>query len=343
MSAIITLDFYNKKRFEILYFQKSRMKFNCYHRLFANKVILVAACILLSGLLYGCESNEEIEISYAERSVDSIYNEALGEFKNQNYLLAAKLFEEVERQHPYSYWASKSLLMAGFSYYKKNRYDRSVLSFDRFIQLHPASKDLAYAYYIKGLCYFEQVVDVNRDQKNTQMSLEIFEILLEKFPKSQYAKNTQKKIHFLIDQLAGKEMEVARYYQKKGAKLAAINRYNKVIEEYQSTIHTKEALYRLVENYLSLGVFEEAKKNAAVLGHNFPHSHWYKDAYVLINSNSPQKDRMIIQETNDKPSANKKPEKEEDKSFLSWFDDLFGKDEDLNKSEKVELIPISEN
>ena len=321
------------------------MKFHYYYARFTNKVILIAACILLGSFLYGCESNEEIEISYAERSIDSIYNDALNEFKNQNYLRAAKLFEEVERQHPYSYWASKSLLMAGFSYYKKNKYDQAVLSFDRFIQLHPANRDLAYAYYIKGLCYFEQVVDINRDQKSTKMSLEVFEVLIEKFPKSKYAKNAQRKIYFLIDHLAGKEMEVARYYQKRGARLAAINRYNKVIEEYQSTLHTKEALYRLVENYLSLGVFEEAKKNAAVLGHNFPNSKWYKNAYLLMKNDDLQINKMFIEETNDEPTSNtdKKPKKEEDESFFSWFNDLFEKDEDLNKSEKEESSQTSKN
>ena len=133
------------------------MKFHYYYARFTNKVTLIAACILLGSFLYGCESNEELEISYAERSIDSIYNDALNEFKNQNYLRAARLFEEVERQHPYSYWASKSLLMAGFSYYKKNKYDQAVLSFDRFIQLHPANRDLAYAYYIKGLCYLNKL------------------------------------------------------------------------------------------------------------------------------------------------------------------------------------------
>ena len=177
------------------------------------------------------------------------------------------------------------------------------------------------------------------------MSLDVFEVLIEKFPKSKYAKNAQKKIHFLIDHLAGKEMEVARYYQKRGARLAAINRYSKVIEEYQSTLHTKEALYRLVENYLSLGVFEEAKKNAAVLGHNFPNSKWYKNAYLLMKNDDLQINEIFIEETNDEPTSNtnKKPKKEEDESFFSWFDDLFEKDEDLNKSEKEESNQTSKN
>jgi|TARA_B100001750_G_C15500230_1_gene596689 outer membrane protein assembly factor BamD len=320
------------------------MKFYYCHRERAYKNILASVWILLATLLLcGCESDEDLEISYAERPVDSIYNEALLEFKNQNYLLAAKLFEEVERQHPYSYWASKSLLMAGFSYYKKNKYDQAILSFDRFIQLHPANKDLAYAYYIKGLCYFEQVVDVNRDQKNTQMSREVFEILIEKFPKSKYAQNAQKKIYFLIDHLAGKEMEVARYYQERGAMLAAINRYSKVIEEYQTTPHAQEALYRLVENYLALGVFEEAKKNAAVLGHNFPQSQWYKDAYALINNNSPKKNQLPIKETNNKLVLNESSEKEEDDSFFSWFDDFFGEDGGLEIEDKAGAMPVSEN
>ena len=207
---------------------------------------------------------------------------ALDELGAQEYKTAAKSFEEVDRQHPYSVWATKAQIMAAFAYYQSNKYDDAIIALDRFIQLHPGHRDLAYAYYLKALCYYEQISDVGRDQRITQQALEALAEVVKRFPGSPYARDARLKIELAIDHLAGKEMAVGRYYQANQQYVGAINRYRVVIERYQTTTHVPEALHRLVESYLALGVKSEAQEAAAVLGYNFPGSEWYQDSYFLM-------------------------------------------------------------
>jgi len=219
---------------------------------------------------------------YVERPVEELYNEAVDSVETEEYGQAADLFLEVERQHPYSIWATKAQLMSAFSYYSDGQYDDAILAVDRFIQLHPGNRDVGYAYYLKALSYYEQITDVGRDQRNTEQALVALEEIIRRFPDSGYARDARLKLDLTRDHLAGKEMEVGRYYHERENYLAAINRYKTVIENYQTTTHVPEALHRLSEAYVALGIEPEARANAAVLGFNFPGSEWYLDSYELV-------------------------------------------------------------
>ena len=223
-----------------------------------------------------------------EDPVAALYNSGLDKLKAGSYKSAAKSFAEVERQHPYSKWATKALLMQAFAYYQNNAYDDAINSANRFITLHPGHRDSAYAYYLAAISQYEQISDVRRDQSATQKALEALDEVSRRFPDSQYAGDAAKKSLLAKDHLAAKEMEVGRYYLKKGSYLAGINRFKKVVTDYQTTSQTPEALYRLVEGYMALGVVSEAQTAAAVLGQNFPNSQWYKDAYTIVSSNGQQ-------------------------------------------------------
>ncbi len=241
---------------------------------------LSVATALVAVSLGACTINDEPE--YIERPVAEIYNSAMGYMKDGYYKEAAKEFDEVERQHPYSVWATKAQLMAAYSYYQNNRYDDAIIALDRFIQLHPANRDVSYAYYLKALSYYEQISDVARDQKMTELALGALNEIIKRFPESQYARDAKIKIDLTHDHLAGKEMNIGRYYLKQKQYLAAINRFRTVVDKYDTTTHVPEALHRLTEAYLALGITTEARKTAAVLGHNFPNSEWYADSYYLF-------------------------------------------------------------
>lgn len=219
---------------------------------------------------------------YVEKPVEDLYNTALNSLEERLYLRAARQFEEVERQHPYSAWATKAQLMAGFSFYQANKYDEAISSLDQFIELHPSHRDAAYAYYLKGLAYYEQIADVGRDQEVTDRALKSLDEVVRRFPDTRYARDARLKIDLTRNHLAGKEMEIGRYYLRLGQYVAAINRFRRVIDTYQTTEQVPEALLRLTEAYLSLGVREEAQQAAAVLGYNYPGSEWYKDAYARL-------------------------------------------------------------
>ncbi len=239
--------------------------------------------IVLGGLFFlliGCTSDEEI--AYVERPVEQIYNQAMDELLAGNEEDAAKQFDEVERQHPYSVWATKAQLMAAYAYYSDNEYDDAINTLDRFIQLHPGNRDIAYAYYLRAISYYEQISDVGRDQGMTEQAHDALQELIRRFPDSTYARDAKLKADLAFDHLAGKHMDVGRYYQSQGHYLAAINRFQAVVDEFETTTHTPEALHRLVECYYALGVTDEAEKTAAVLGHNFPGSNWYRDSYALL-------------------------------------------------------------
>ena len=253
------------------------------------KKLLILFCLFFWVGVAGCGSKKK---TYVERQVEELYNQALDQLDRKLYSEAIASFEEVERQHPYSVWATKGQLMSAYVSYLANRYDDAVLSLDRFIQLHPTNRDVAYAMYLKGLSYYEQISDVSRDQKVTELSLDSFKELISRFPKSKYARDAQVKIDLAYDHLAGKEMEIGRYYHQQRQYLAAINRFRKVVVSYQTTTHVPEALHRLTEAYLALGVIEEARKTASVLGHNFPGSEWYIDSYEVLENKkiNPEKD-----------------------------------------------------
>ena len=239
-----------------------------------------AALLLTLGLVVACSSDDERE--YVERPVEDIYNEAHATMLANDYFEAAELFDEVERQHPYSTWATKAQLMAAYSYYKINEYDQAILAADRFLQLHPGNESAPYAFYLIAVSYYEQIADVGRDQNVTKMALGSLQELVRRYPASEYARDARLKIDLARDHLAGKEMEIGRFYLRRGTPIAAINRFRVVIEDFQTTSHAAEALHRLTEAYLQLGVTKEAQTAAAVLGHNFPGSPWYQDSYLLL-------------------------------------------------------------
>ena len=241
--------------------------------------LLTANCLLAALLVAGCSAKEQ---EYVERPVEEIYNKALDSLQKNNFVASSTLFDEVERQHPYSKWATKAQLMAAYSYYMSNSYDDAIVALDRFIQLHPSNRDIAYAYYLRGLSYYEQISDVTRDQKMTDLARQNLQELVARFPGSKYASDAKVKLDLTNDHLAGKQMEIGRYYLRQGHYAAAINRFKTVIDRYQTTTHVPEALHRLTEAYRALGIDEEAQKTAAVLGHNFPGSEWYIDSYEMI-------------------------------------------------------------
>ncbi|GAB3449792.1 outer membrane protein assembly factor BamD [Insolitispirillum peregrinum] len=246
------------------------------------------AVLLGVALLAGCSGDKKEE--YVERPVGDLYNEAMDRLQKEDYKEAAKSFDEVERQHPYSRWASKAQLMAAYAYYEDTKFDDAIIALDRFIQLHPGNADAPYAYYLKALCYYEQISDVGRDQKMTKLAMQSLEEVITRFPNTTYARDARLKIDLTRDHLAGKEMEVGRWYLRNKQYLAAINRFKVVVDGYQQTTHIPEALYRLVEAYTLVGLKGEARRIAAVLGHNYPGSRWYQDAYEVaeLGSTDPQ-------------------------------------------------------
>jgi outer membrane protein assembly factor BamD len=233
------------------------------------------------GKRRGNESNR-----YVARDVDTLYNAAKTQLNRRNYKLAAALFDEVERQHPYSPWARRAQLMSAFSHYLARSYSDSIQSAQRFLAIHPGNKDAPYALYLIAMDYYEQIGDVNRDQKISQQALDAMGDVIRRYPDSNYAADARLKIDLVRDHLAGKEMQIGRFYQRRHDWLASVIRFRKVTEDYQTTSHTPEALMRLVESYLELGVLDEARRTAAVLGANYPGSDWYEHAYALIQKHT---------------------------------------------------------
>jgi outer membrane protein assembly factor BamD len=216
---------------------------------------------------------------------DKLYNEGLYLLnEKQDSKAAAKRFEEVDRQHPYSDWARKALLMTAFAHYQGREYEECIAAAKRYVTLHPGSPDAAYAQYLIASSYFDQIPDVSRDQGRTEKAIQALEEVMRKFPNSEYAASAKKKIEVARDQMAGKEMEIGRYELNRKQFTGAINRFKIVVTQYQTTRHVEEALTRLTEAYMALGIVDEAQTAAAVLGHNFPDSRWYKDAYNLVKA-----------------------------------------------------------
>lgn len=238
------------------------------------------AGLAMAGVLAACSSKDDDD--YRERDVATIYNTAGNYLDDRQYRFAAANFDEVERQHPYSAWARRAQLMAAYSYYMSNKYEDAILAAERFLALHPGNKDAPYAYYLIAVCYYEQISDVGRDQKMTELALTALEEVVRRFPASEYAVDARLKIELTRDHLAGKEMEVGRFYLKAQEYLAAAIRFRTVVEKFGTTTHVPEALHRLTETYLALGMIHEAQVAAAVLGHNYPGDKWYERSYALM-------------------------------------------------------------
>jgi len=243
---------------------------------FKKSVMFIA---LLAVAACGSKDKED---TYIARDVEVIYNLAQDNLERKRYKIAAAAFDEVERQHPYSVWARRAQLMAAYSHYMSNSYDDSILASQRFLQLHPGNKSAPYAYYLIALCHYEQISDVGRDQESSLRAEKALMEVVRRYPETDYARDAKLKIDLTRDHLAGKDMEVGRFYMNRQEYLAAIIRFRNVIERYQTTSHTPEALHRLVESYLALGIDDEAKMAAAVLGHNFGGTKWYRYSYSLL-------------------------------------------------------------
>ena len=248
----------------------------------------VAASMMLGLSLLavaGCGKNKDkmkAEQSYVARDVETLYTLAREMLSKGQFREAALVFDEVERQHPYSIWARRAQLMSAYSYYASTQYSEAIQAAQRFLSLHPGNKDAPYAYYVIAMSYYEQIADVGRDQKITQQALAALQELVRRYPQTPYAADARLKIDLVNDHLAGKEMEIGRFYATNRQWIAAASRFRNVIDNYQQTSHAAEALYRLVEANLALGLPEEAKRNAAVLGKNFPGSKWYERGYALM-------------------------------------------------------------
>ena len=250
-------------------------------------VSAVVLAVALSMSLAGCGSvfKKKAPAGIAnERPVELLYNTGARQLDNRRWSEAVRYFDEVEREHPYSEWSRRAILMTSYAHYQANDYEDSIAAADRFIALYPGNPSAAYAYYLKAICYFEQITDVGRDQAATEQSLAALREVTRRYPQSTYALDSRLKLDMVQDQLAGKEMTVGRFYLRNGQPLAALGRFKTVIDRYQTTSHTPEALYRLVEGYLSLGLVDEATRDGAVLGHNYPGDRWYSDAYKLLTS-----------------------------------------------------------
>jgi outer membrane protein assembly factor BamD len=249
----------------------------------SRALVIVLALAVAVG---GCSvfKKKKPILAYEERPVDVLYNAGATRMDHRQWSDAVNYFREVERQHPYSEWARRSILMTAYAHYQANDYAEAISDADQFISLYPGNASTPYAYYLKAICYFEQIVDVGRDQAATSEAGAALREVAKRYPYSEYAVDARLKLDMVNDQLAGKEMTIGRYYLRAGDPMGAIGRFRTVVDKYQTTSHTPEALYRLVEAYLTLGVVDEARRNAAVLGYNYPGDRWYADAYALLTS-----------------------------------------------------------
>ena len=270
-------------------------------------------CLAIVALLGGCETLRSItpwngdtkaldaankaKLDPANTPVEQLYNNGVDALNAKRYTAAVTQFDNVEQYYPYSSWAVNSQLMHGYAEYLQNHYSDAIPVLDRFIQLHPTNRDIAYAYYLRALSYYEQIADIQRDQKGTVLAMTALQEVVNRFPDSAYARDARLKIDLCRDHLAGKEMEIGRYYEAQHLYTAAIGRFQRVVDDYQTTNHVPEALYRLTEIYLMLGLTEQAKTTAAVLGHNYPGNRWYSDSYnVLVADGQVPDSRGRIQQ-----------------------------------------------
>lgn len=249
-------------------------------------MVVLAASLAMAG----CANRPKAapKITYKERPVDLLYNIASSYLDVGAWQPSIMYYREVERQHPYSEWARRAIMMQAYANYRAHNYSEAISEADRFVQLYPGNASAAYAYYLKSVCYFEQIVDVGRDQGSTELAQASLREVIRRYPGTPYSRDAQIKLDMVDDQLAGKEMTVGRFYLRSGDTVAAIGRFRTVLDRYSTTSHAPEALYRMVEAYLTIGVPMEAQRNAAVLGANFPGSTWYSEAYALMTTQGQQ-------------------------------------------------------
>ena len=284
-----------------------------------NKKSIFTKFLILMVLLLNisCSTNSEKD-EFIERNVAEIYNSAMSLLDKKKYNKASNEFEEVERQHPYSIWATRAQLMSAYVKYKLNAYDSSISASKRYIELHPGANDIDYAFYLIALCYYEQINDFRRDQTNTKDAEIYFNSLIRRFPNSEYTKDSKLKLDLVKDHLAAREMNVGRIYQDLDNSIAAINRFKTVVDSYSQTSHLPEALARLTELYFMLGLYEQAKVYASVLGHNYPDNKWYRYSYSLFKA---KKNNLSLDKTNDVTNIKDVNNKDSD-SFLNILNDF---------------------
>ena len=279
----------------------------CPKRPLGTMALLAGAALVL---LAGCASDDEP--AYVETPVETLYGEAMDALEERDFVVAAEGFDEVDRQHPYSTWSTRAQMMAAFSYYQANLYDDAIIAARRFIELHPGHRDVAYVYYLVAMCHYEQITSVEWDQTSTSTALAALEEVVRRFPETSYARDASLKIDLAMDHLAGKEMSVGRFYLQRRQYIAAIQRFRRVVEDYQTTSHVPEALHRLTEAYLAIGVTAEAQAAAEVLGYNYPGSEWYEHSYALLVG------------ANAEPAEGVPPPGEDESSWIGrTFDALF--------------------
>jgi len=249
---------------------KHRMAF-----IMALSGLLMSACSVFGG-------NKKETLAYVERPAELIYNEGFEEMEQRDWDRAKLFFQEVERQHPFSKWARRSMLMTSYAHYRSTDYEESIATAQRFISLHPGNESTPYAYYLIAINYYDQIFDVGRDQETTVNAEAALQQVVRRYPDSDYARDARLKLELTRDHLAGKEMDIGRYYLRDNQQLAAIGRFKNVVKEYETTSQVEEAMHRIVESYVALGVIEEAKLVASVLGYNYPSSEWYADSYELL-------------------------------------------------------------
>jgi outer membrane protein assembly factor BamD len=276
---------------------------------FRPALILPLAAVLMLG---GCQTvkslwpwsssdDEEKGLRLEDESPDLLYSNGVDALRKESYSTAVKHFEAIQQNYPYSPWATNAELMEGYTEYRRNNYTEAVAQLDRFIQLHPSSKDVAYAYYLRALCYYEQISDIARDQKGTEAAQTALQEVVNRFPDSAYARDARLKIDLCRDHLAGKEMLIGRYYEKQHLYAAAIGRYQRVVDDFQTTNHTPEALSRLTELYLKLGLVNEAKRTASVLAYNYPGNKWYQTSWNELVSVDAVQGEPVHSVTQDQP------------------------------------------
>lgn len=251
-----------------------------------SQIARALALALVAGGLAACNTTRQENLQYVEEPVANLYNRGAQMLDRRRWAEALRAFEEVERQHPYSSWARRAMLMEAYAHYNANQYDEAIADAQRFLALHPGNESAPYAFYLISICYFERILDVGRDQATTERALISLRDVVRRYPESPYARDASLKLDMVYDQLAGKEMEVGRFYLTRDQHLAAINRFRVVVENenFQRTSHVPEALHRLVEAYVSVGMAEEAQRMAAILGHNFPGDQWYQRSYALLTN-----------------------------------------------------------
>ncbi len=252
-------------------------------RLISFPVFRLLMALVFMVAIGACQNGDKKQkFAYVERPVEQLYSAASDRLERKRYPEAIQLYEEVERQHPFTAWARRATLMKSFAYYQQNEYEEAISGLDQFISLHPGNKDIPYAHYLKAMSYYERIRDVGRDQEFTNNAVAALTDVVRRAPDTEYARDARLKLDLTYDHLAGKEMYVGLFYLRENKHIAAINRFKYVINNYQTTSHAPEALHRLVETYLMLGIVDEARATAAVLGHNYPGSRWYEDTYRLF-------------------------------------------------------------